>query len=116
MEAANWARTSSACVFSMDSDIGLDPLKAFIPWSGGGFTSAFGHAIGRVPCAFAFFCSRASKSHLIPLQSASAEWRFWLCQSLRSLQLFDLRLIPSIHYVILYIWLLYSTRLATTRQ
>ena len=93
MAAANWARSSSACVFSMDSAIRLEPLEAFIQWSGGGFTSAFGHAIGRVPCAFAFFCSRASKSHVIPLQSASAERRVWLCQAVSSLQLFDVRLI-----------------------
>ena len=93
MAAANWARSSKAYVFSMDSAIRFNPLEAFIQWSGRGFTSALGHAIERVPHTFAFFCSPASKSHLIPLHSASPDRRVWLFQALSSLQLFDVRLI-----------------------
>jgi hypothetical protein len=58
--AANWARSSGPASSPWILLFTSTPLEAFIQWRGGGFTSAFGHAIGREPCAFAFFCSRAS--------------------------------------------------------
>ena len=80
----------------MDSAIRLDPLEAFIQWNGGGFTSAFGHAIGRVHLCIRVFLFTGIQSHLIPVQSGSAKRRVWLCQALNSLQLFDLRVITYI--------------------